>query len=143
MTVKTKTKPTTTKTVTTTAKLTAFLYLRVSTPSQEVEEQVKMIRQYAADHGIEIIGQYGDCQKRQQEQVKPAVETGGYIQKAEAIRSLIECIVCHWATVPTTDKRYKTGVKTGCRAVTIRSKETAKTTAGQPIETMTIETPSA
>lgn len=54
MTVKTKTKTT----ATTTAKtLTAFMYLRVSTPSQEVEEQVKMIRQYAADNGIEIISQ--------------------------------------------------------------------------------------
>jgi DNA invertase Pin-like site-specific DNA recombinase len=83
-----------------------------------------------------------DLLKRQQEQVQQAVETGSYIQKAEAIRSLIEGIVCHWATVPTTDKRYKTGVKTVCRAVTIRSKETAKTTEGQPIETMTIETPS-
>jgi DNA invertase Pin-like site-specific DNA recombinase len=84
-----------------------------------------------------------DLLRRQQEQVKQAVETGSYIQKAEAIRSLIECIICHWATVPTTDKRYKTGVKTVCRAVTIKSKETAKTTEGQPIETMTIETPSA
>jgi site-specific DNA recombinase len=61
MTVKTKMKPTTTTTATT---LRAFIYIRVSTPLQEVEEQVKMIRQYAADHGIEIIHQYGDYQKR-------------------------------------------------------------------------------
>jgi DNA invertase Pin-like site-specific DNA recombinase len=60
MTMKTKTKPTgTVKT-----KLTAFMYIRVSTPSQEVEEQRKMIDQYAADHGIEIVRQYGDYQKR-------------------------------------------------------------------------------
>jgi DNA invertase Pin-like site-specific DNA recombinase len=57
MTVKAKTKKTATTKATT---LTAFMYIRVSTPSQEVEEQVKMIRLYAADHGIEIIHQYGD-----------------------------------------------------------------------------------
>jgi hypothetical protein len=79
--------------------------------------------------------------RRQQDQVKQAVEQGGYIQKAEAIRSLIDSIVCHWATVPTTDKRYKTGEKTCCRAVTTTSKATAKTTDGQPSEIMTIETP--
>jgi hypothetical protein len=78
---------------------------------------------------------------RQQDQVKQAVEQGSYTQKAEAIRSLIDRVVCHWATVPTTDKRYKTGDKTYCRAVTITGKATAKTTDGQPIETMTIETP--
>ena len=44
--------------------LKAFMYLRVSTPSQEVAEQAKMIRQYAEDHGIEIVGQYGDYEKR-------------------------------------------------------------------------------
>ena len=80
--------------------------------------------------------------RRQQDQVKQAVEQGSYIQKADAIRSLIDSIVCHWATVPTTDKRYKTGEKTYCRAVTITSKAAAKTTDGQPIEIMTIETPS-
>lgn len=81
--------------------------------------------------------------RRRQEQVKQAVEQGSYIQKAEAIRSLIDSIVCHWTDVPTTDKRYKSGFKTICRAVTIKSKATAKTTDGHPIETMTIETPSA
>jgi hypothetical protein len=80
--------------------------------------------------------------RRQQDHVKQAVEQGSYIQKADAIRSLIDNIVCHWATVPTTDKRYKTGEKTYCRAVTITSKATAKATDGQPIEIMTIETPS-
>jgi hypothetical protein len=69
---------------------------------------------------------------RQQDQVKQAVEQGSHIQKAEASRSLIDSIVCHWATVPTTDKRYKTGEKTYCRAVTITSKATAKTTDGRP-----------
>ncbi len=44
--------------------LKAFMYIRVSTPSQEVDEQVRMIRQYAEEHGIEIIMQYGDYQKR-------------------------------------------------------------------------------
>jgi hypothetical protein len=61
MTVNAKTTKTTTTTTTT---LRACMYIRVSTPSQEVEEQVMMIRQYAADHGIEIIHQYGDYQKR-------------------------------------------------------------------------------
>jgi hypothetical protein len=79
--------------------------------------------------------------RRQRDRVKQAVEQGSYTQKAEAIRSLIDRIVCHWATVPTTDKRYKTGENTYCRAVTITSKATAKTTDGQPIEIMTIETP--
>jgi hypothetical protein len=57
VTIKTKTKPTAT---TTANLLTAFMYLRVSTPSQEVEEQVTMIRQHSADNRIEIVGQYGD-----------------------------------------------------------------------------------
>ena len=48
----------------TAVKVTAFMYIRVSTPSQEVDEQAKMIRQYAAEHGIEIINQYGDYEKR-------------------------------------------------------------------------------
>ncbi|MCY2947579.1 MAG: recombinase family protein [Planctomycetota bacterium] len=51
-------------TSTTVRALKAFIYLRVSTPAQEIDEQVKMIRQYASDHGVEIIGQYGDYQKR-------------------------------------------------------------------------------
>ena len=50
--------------VATATKTTAFMYIRVSTPSQEVDEQVRIIQQYAADNNIEIIGQYGDYQKR-------------------------------------------------------------------------------
>ena len=50
--------------VATATKMTAFMYIRVSTPSQEVDEQVRMIHQYADDKDIEIIGQYGDYQKR-------------------------------------------------------------------------------
>jgi len=46
--------------VATATKTTAFIYIRVSTPSQEVDEQVRIIRQYAADNNIEIVGQYGD-----------------------------------------------------------------------------------
>lgn len=61
MTVRPSINPTSTTTV---RSLRAFIYLRVSTPAQEIDEQVKMLRQYASDHGIEIIGQYGDYQKR-------------------------------------------------------------------------------
>ncbi len=43
---------------------TAFIYIRVSTPSQQVDEQLKIIHQYAEEHGIDIIGQYGDYRKR-------------------------------------------------------------------------------
>lgn len=81
--------------------------------------------------------------REKQAQVKESIEKGSYIQKAEAIRSLIDRITCHWETIPTTDGRYKSGQKTICRAVTIESNATAKDTEGQPIETMTIETPSA
>ena len=45
-------------------KTTAFIYIRVSTPSQQVDEQLKTIQQYADEYGIEIIGQYGDYRKR-------------------------------------------------------------------------------
>lgn len=84
-----------------------------------------------------------DLLRQQQATVKKAVEKGSYVQKADAIRNLIDRIVCHWESVPTTDGRYKSGVKTVCRAVTVESKASAKDAAGQPIEMMTIETPSA
>jgi DNA invertase Pin-like site-specific DNA recombinase len=48
----------------TATRTTAFIYIRVSTPSQQVDEQIKTIKQYAQDHDIEIVGQYGDYQKR-------------------------------------------------------------------------------
>ncbi len=81
--------------------------------------------------------------RQQQATVKQAVEKGSYVQKADAIRNLIDRIVCHWESVPTTDGRYKSGVKTICRAVTVESKASAKDGDGQKIEIMTIETPSA
>lgn len=84
-----------------------------------------------------------DLLRQQQATVKKAVEKGSYVQKADAIRNLIDRIVCHWESVPTTDGRYKNGVKTVCRAVTVESKASAKDADGKPIEMMTIETPSA
>lgn len=90
---------------------------------QEVQAEVELLRQ-------------------RQEQVKQAIDQGSYIQKAQAIRGLIDRIVCHWATVPTTDKRHKSGFRTYCQSVTVYSTATAKGTDGQPIPTMTIETPS-
>jgi hypothetical protein len=77
--------------------------------------------------------------REKQAKVRDSIEKGSYIQKAEAIRSLIDRITCHWETVPTTDGRYKSGKKTIC-GVTIESNATAKDMDGQPIETMTIET---
>ena len=80
--------------------------------------------------------------RQQQASVKQAIEQGGYIQKAEAIRRLIERIECNFVDVPTTDGRYKSGFKAVCQSVTIHSKATAKATDGQPIPTMTIATAS-
>ena len=79
--------------------------------------------------------------RQQQAKVKHAVEKGTYVQKAEAIRNLIERIVCHWESVPTTDGRHKNGLKTICRAITIESNSSAKDADGKNIEMMTIETP--
>jgi len=45
-------------------KTTAFIYIRVSTPSQQVDEQIKIVKRFAEEYGIQIIGQYGDYQKR-------------------------------------------------------------------------------
>jgi len=83
-----------------------------------------------------------DLLRQQQAQVKQAVEKGSYVQKADAIRNLIDRIVCHWESVPTTDGRFKDGLKTICRAVTVESKASAKDADGKSIEMMTIETPS-
>jgi hypothetical protein len=69
-------------------------------------------------------------------------QQGNHIQKAEAIRRLIDRIDCHWAEVLTTDKRYKSGFKTVCHSVTIHS-TAAVGKDGKPIPTMTIETPLA
>ena len=71
-----------------------------------------------------------------------AGQNGTYKQKAEAIRKMIDRVVCHWESVPTTDGRYKNGRKTICQAVTIKSKVSAKDADGKQIEMMTIETPS-
>ena len=81
--------------------------------------------------------------RQRQATVTQAVEQGGYIQKAEAIRRLIDRIDCHWVEVPTTDGRYKTGFKTVCQSVTIHAGSAAVGKDGQPIPTMTIETSSA
>ena len=91
---------------------------------QQVQEELELLRQ-------------------QQSNVKHAVEKGTYVQKAEAIRNLIDRIVCHWESVPTTDGRYKNGLKTICRAITVESSPSAKDADGKNIEMMTIETPTA
>ena len=80
--------------------------------------------------------------RQKQATVKQAIEQGGFIQKAEAIRSLIDRIECHFTNEPTTDGRHKSGFKAVCQSVTIHSKASAKATDGQPIPTMTIETSS-
>ena len=82
-----------------------------------------------------------DLSRQQQVQVKNAVKKGSDVQKADAIRKMIDRIVCHWESVPTTDGLYKNGVKTVCRAVTIESRASSKNADGKPIEMMTIETP--
>jgi hypothetical protein len=80
--------------------------------------------------------------RQKQATVSQAIDQGSYVQKAEAIRRLIDRIDCHWAEVLTTDKRYKDGFKTVCRSVTIHSTASAIGKDGQPIQTMTIETSS-
>jgi DNA invertase Pin-like site-specific DNA recombinase len=82
-----------------------------------------------------------DLLRQQQAQVKNAIEKGSYVQKADAIRRMIDRIVCHWESVPSTDGRHKNGVKTICRSVTVESRAMAKDADGKPIEIMTIETP--
>jgi hypothetical protein len=81
--------------------------------------------------------------RQKQAQVGHAIQQGNYVQKAEAIRRLIDRIDCHWAEVLTTDKRYKSGYKTVCKSVTIHNTVAALDKDGQPVPTMTIETPSA
>ena len=77
--------------------------------------------------------------REQQNKVEQAIQQGSYLRKGEAIRSMIESIECHWATIPTTDGRYKSGKKTYCRAVTIKSKSDLSTKDGQPIKPLTID----
>lgn len=67
---------------------------------EEVQNEVELLRQ-------------------KQEQVQATMERGDYVQKAEAIRNLIERIVCHWARVPTDDKRFKDGYRTICDQVDV------------------------
>ncbi len=88
---------------------------------QEVQEELELLRQHQAHVGN-------------------AIQQGSYIEKAEAIRHLIDRIDCHWSEVLTTDKRYKSGFKTVCDSVTIHSTAAAVDKDGKPIETMTIET---
>ena len=59
--------------------------------------------------------------RQQQEQVRRSLATGDYIQKAKAIRSIIDRIVIHWGQEPTTDKRHKSGYRTFVRGVEIVS----------------------
>jgi hypothetical protein len=63
--------------------------------------------------------------RERHQQVKQAVEQGGHIQKADALRTLIDRIVCHWEQEATNDRRYKNGIRTVCRAVTVHATETA------------------
>ena len=60
--------------------------------------------------------------------------------KANAIRSLIDRIVCHWGEEPTTDRRHKDGIRTFCQAVTIHSTAAIKDEQGETAPIMTIET---
>jgi DNA invertase Pin-like site-specific DNA recombinase len=76
--------------------------------------------------------------KEKQEAVKQAIEAGTWVQKAEAIRKLIQRIDCHWESVPTTDKRFKGGEKAICRRVVV----TLGADTGRPGQTMTIESSS-
>ncbi len=80
--------------------------------------------------------------RRRQAQVGKAIEQGSFVQKTEAIRRLIERIDCHWTEVLTTDKRFPSGFKSVCDKVTIHSTAAAVDKDDNPIETMTIETPS-
>ena len=43
---------------------TAFIYIRVSTPAQQIEEQVRCSRTYAEQNGIAVIEMFGDYGKR-------------------------------------------------------------------------------
>jgi len=67
---------------------------------EEVQNEVELLRQ-------------------KQEQVQATMERGDYVQKAEAIRNLIDRIVCHWARVPTDDKRFNDGYRTVCDQVDV------------------------
>ncbi|MFN0195353.1 MAG: hypothetical protein ACKVT0_01300, partial [Planctomycetaceae bacterium] len=113
---------------------------RIEQLSQEIES-ASSAPNYM-DWWNEVLGEL-DLLRQKQAQVSNAVEQGGYIQKAEAIRRLIDRIDCNWAEVLTTDKRYKSGFRTVCKSVTIHATAAAMDKDGQPIETMTIETSSA
>ena len=80
--------------------------------------------------------------RQRHQQVQQAVEQDEYVQKSKALHSLIDRIVCHWDQEPTTDRRYKSGVRTFCRAVTVYGTTPVMGEQGEPIPTMTIETPS-
>lgn len=80
--------------------------------------------------------------RESQQRVREAIEQGELIDKATAIRSLVDRIVCHWGEEPTTDRRHKNGIRTFCQAVTIHSTAAVKDEQGQPAPIMTIETSS-
>lgn len=78
--------------------------------------------------------------RESQQRVREAIEQGAWIERANAIRSLVDRIVCHWGEESTTDRRYKDGVRTFCRAVTVHSTAAVVDEHGQPAPIMTIET---
>jgi hypothetical protein len=86
-------------------------------------------------HELEIL-------RERQQQVREALEQGEWIEKSNAIRSLVDRIVCHWGEEPSTDRRHKNGVRTFCQAVTIHSTAAVKDEQGEPAPIMTIETSS-
>jgi DNA invertase Pin-like site-specific DNA recombinase len=85
---------------------------------EEVQEEIATIRQ-------------------QQEQVRVSIAKGEPLQKAQAIRQLIDHIVVEWATEPSKDRRHKGGVRTYCKGVRVIGTDGSET----PI--MTNETPLA
>ena len=80
--------------------------------------------------------------RESQQRVREAIEQGELIDKATAIRSLVDRIVCHWGEAPTTDRRHKNGIRTFCQAVTIHSTAAVKDEQGETAPIMTIETSS-
>ena len=81
--------------------------------------------------------------REKQEQVKQAVAQGQWIEKTKALRNLVDRIVCHWQTVPTSDRRHKSGFRTFCKAVTVHSSPAVTAEDGTPAPVMTIETATA
>jgi DNA invertase Pin-like site-specific DNA recombinase len=60
---------------TTTDTLTCFEYVRVSTPKQQIDEQLNQHRQYRERHAIECVGRYGDYQKRHKAHLRQSFQS--------------------------------------------------------------------